>query len=115
MFLLCVSADARSQASSTSAVPGRQLRVPVHGGLFGAARAPPAPSAATVSAPGPGSADIVFAGGRVPAARFAEPAPPAASASRGRRSGRGRAQRFRVRIRAAIQMLQDGRQIGGAR
>lgn len=110
-----VPTDARPQ-TPTPTVPGRrQLRVPVYGELLRAARAPVAPPAAAVPAPGPGPAYIVvLAGGRVPAARFAQSAPPASASRRGRR-GRGRPKGFRVRVRAAVQMLQAGRQQQDAR
>lgn len=111
---MCVSTDARPQAPAHP-VPGRQLRVPVHGELLRAARAPVAPSATAVLPPVAGPAHHVLAGRRrVPAARLARPPPPA-SASRGRR-GRGWHQGVRVvRVRAAGQVLQDGRQGGVAR
>lgn len=105
-----MSTDAGPQAP-TSPVPGRQLWVPVHGELFRATRASVASSTAAVPAPGTGSADIVLAGWRrVPTTGLAEPAP----ATRGRR-GRSRTQGFRVRVRASVQMLQNGRQVGNAR
>jgi len=98
-----VSTDARPQALT------HPVQYAVHGKLPGATRAPAAPSAAPVLAPGAGPAGVVFAGGRVPTARLAEstpptPAPPTSFASRGR-CGRGQPQGVHFGVRAAVQML----------
>lgn len=94
-----VLTDARPQTPAPT-VPGHQLRAPVH------ARAPLQSPAAAVSAPSAGPPDIVFTGGRIPAAQLAQPTPPT-PAPCGRRS---RSQGFCVRFRATIQVLQDRRQ-----